>query len=398
MSSSLANFPEPGDPSVGIAAVFCIWKRATLAYSRRIGIALDDAGFAVRRHSEWRVILMKFPIVFALVISAAGSPLLAQWATLRTPGIPRTADSKPNLAAPTPRTADGKPDFSGLFTRVSSYDRNIIKDGNAGAVQPWAETLTKQRMETIGKDNPAVLCGPGGFRYLQRRRGERSQWNDAHCSKSRRDRLPASRPHLPYDLSWMAGSLKPIRTLSWMGYSVGHWDGDTLVVESNGYNPKTWLDSDGHPHSEALRMTERYRRTDFGHIELEATYSDPSVYSKPWTIKLDLRYTPDTELIEFVCSETKIYGEHLVGKASDEKKAEVNVDPKILAKYVGHYKELDVWQNEPVLRTIAVTTANGKLFAGSIGKPNYQLVAVSDNTSPASARGASGSFSTKKET
>ena len=89
---------------------------------------------------------MNIPIVFALSILAASNPLLAQWATLQSPGIPRTPDGKPNLSAPTPRTADGKPDFSGLYTRISSYDRNIIKDGNAGEIQPWAEALSKQRM------------------------------------------------------------------------------------------------------------------------------------------------------------------------------------------------------------------------------------------------------------
>src|SRR5579863_7336003 len=109
---------------------------------------------------------MNFPIVFALLILAASNPLLAQWATLRTPGISRTADGKPNLSAPTPRTPDGKPDFSGLYTRVSSYDRNVIKDGTAGEIQPWADALSKQRMETLGKDNPSVLCEPEGPKYI----------------------------------------------------------------------------------------------------------------------------------------------------------------------------------------------------------------------------------------
>ena len=95
---------------------------------------------------------MNFPILFALLTLAASNPLLAQWAALQSPGVPRTADGKPNLSAPTPRTADGKPDFSGLYTRVSAYDRNIVKDGTAGDVQPWADALSKQRQENLGKD------------------------------------------------------------------------------------------------------------------------------------------------------------------------------------------------------------------------------------------------------
>jgi len=322
---------------------------------------------------------MKFPIVFALLTLAASNPLLAQWATLQTPGIPRTADGKLNLSAPTPRTADGKPDFSGLYNRVSSYDRNIIKDGKAGEIQPWADVLSKQRIENLGKDNPSVLCEPEGPKYIN------STGGSANGGMVRIVQNPGViaflHPDLTYRMIFMDGrKLEADPNPSWMGYSVGHWEGDTLVVESNGYNAKTWLDSDGHPHSEALKVTEHYRRKDFGHIEIEATYTDPSIYSKPWTIKLDMQYAPDTELIEFVCLETQIYGAHLVGTLSEEKNAEVNVDPKILAKYVGNYKELDVWNGEPVLRTIEVTTANGKLFAAVIGKPKYQLTAKSENT------------------
>lgn len=321
---------------------------------------------------------MKFLITeFALLAITLSNSLFAQWATIITPGVPRTANGEVNLFAPTPHTADGRPDFSGVYHRVSSYDRNIIKDGSAGVVQPWADALSEQRLENIGKDNPAVLCMPEGPMYI-------NSGGSASGGMVRIVQNPGViallHPDLTYRMIFMDGrKLEDDPNPSWMGYSVGRWDGDTLVVDSNGYNAKTWLDSDGHPHSEALKVTERYRRKDFGHIEIEATYVDPSIYSKPWTIKLDMQYAPDTELIEFVCSETKIYGEHLVGKASEEKAKEVTVDPKILAKYVGHYKELDVWNGEPVLRTIEVTTADGKLYAAVVGKPKYQLTAQSEN-------------------
>src|SRR5262249_38106952 len=127
---------------------------------------------------------------------------------------------------------------------------------------------------------------------------------------------------------------------SWMGYSVGHWEGDTLVVESNGYNDRTWL-LGGYPHTEALHMTERFRRTDFGHMELAVTFSDPKAYNKPWTVAVRARLAPDTELMEAVCNERPDNGqEHWVGKVSDAQKTSVKVAPEVLAKYVGVYKGL----------------------------------------------------------
>ncbi len=99
---------------------------------------------------------------------------------------------------------------------------------------------------------------------------------------------------------------------TWMGYSVGHWDGDTLVVESSGFNDRTWIDTGGHPHSEALRVTERFLRRDFGHITLQTTIDDPKAYTKPWTVSYDLRLLPDTELLEYVCTENNKDMQHIV--------------------------------------------------------------------------------------
>src|SRR5439155_537312 len=122
---------------------------------------------------------------------------------------------------------------------------------------------------------------------------------------------------------------------SWMGHSVGRWEGDTLVVDSNGFNDRSWLDHDGHPHSEALRITERYRRVDFGHMNIEVTLNDPQVYAHPWTVSLRAELTPDGDLLESVCNESHTSLEHWVGKLSDEKSVEVKVSSEILAKYVG---------------------------------------------------------------
>ena len=168
-----------------------------------------------------------------------------------------------------------------------------------------------------------------------------------------------------------------------MGNSVGHWEGDTLVVESNGFNDRTWLDREGHPHTEALRITERYRRNDFGHLEIGATLQDPAIYAKPMTIALNAQLAGDTELIEYVCNEnpkTLTSIEHWVGKASDAKKAEVKVAPEILAKYAGTYKELDIWNGGPIPRTIEITTSDGALFADLKGRGKVQLTAQSPTT------------------
>ncbi len=133
-------------------------------------------------------------------------------------------------------------------------------------------------------------------------------------------------PDLTYRQVYMDGrKLEDAPNPSWMGYSVGHWDGDTLVVDSFGFNDRTWLDHDGHPHTEALRITERYRRRDFGNLDLEVTFSDPGAYNKPWTVKVRAQLAADTSMLEWVCNDVPSKLEHWVGKASDVKKTEVKV-------------------------------------------------------------------------
>jgi hypothetical protein len=136
---------------------------------------------------------------------------------------------------------------------------------------------------------------------------------------------------------------------SWMGYSVGRWERDTLVVESFGFNDRTWLDTSGHPHTEALRTTERYRRRNFGNPDLEVTFADPGAYARPWTVAVRAELAPDTESIEYVCNESKSDLNRLVGRVSDDAKSEVGIAPGILAKYAGTYVE------QPPLWRIAVT-------------------------------------------
>ena len=161
---------------------------------------------------------------------------------------------------------------------------------------------------------------------------------------------------------------------SWMGYSVGRWEGETLVVESNGFNDRTWLDNDGHPHTEALRTTERYRRSDFGHLDIEMTLQDSAVYARPWTVGIKAVLAADTELLEYVCNENPSRLDHWVGKLSDARRSEVTIAPDILAKYAGTYVEQKPFRRgAPVARVFEIRFAQGALFLGQT-----RLVAQSD--------------------
>jgi hypothetical protein len=124
---------------------------------------------------------------------------------------------------------------------------------------------------------------------------------------------------------------------TWMGYSIGRWDGDTFVVTTAGFNDKGWLDFVGKPNSEALRVTERFRRPDFGHMQVEITYDDPKTYVKPFTLKLNATFVADDELIENVCLENEKDQGRLVGKLADEKRNEKKVPAGLLAEYAGTY-------------------------------------------------------------
>ena len=317
-----------------------------------------------------------------IIGSVISWPLAAQWTNYATPHIPRSADGKPNLTAPAPRTADGKPDLSGLWDKISRYGGNIAADLKPEEVQPWARALVQQRTEDLGKDYMGALCLPLGPAYSTN--GGSTEAGMVKIIQTSALILFLS-PDLTFRQIFMDGrKLETDPNPSWMGYSVGHWDGDTLVVESNGFNDRTWLDRSGHPHTEALRVTERYRRRDFGHLELVETLHDPAIYARPWTVTIQAQLNADTELLEYVCNENpKTFTtreQHWVGKASDIKKAAVKVAPEILAKYVGNYKELDIWNGGPIPRIIEITVSDGALFAEMKGRGKVQLTALSETT------------------
>jgi len=271
-------------------------------------------------------------IMLAVVLSA---PVLAQWLNVPTPGIPRTADGKPNLTAPLPRMPDGKPDLSGLWRpELTPYRFDVIQDINdEGIFRPAAQALFRQRAVNLRHDNPVTHCLPAGPQAI------------FAAGSTRFYRIVQSPAviALLYELGGYRQIYTDGRALpkdpnpTWVGYSIGHWDGDTLVVESAGFNDKTWLDMVGHPHSERLRVTEKFRRTDFGHMRVEVTYDDPETLTKPLTISVAVNYAADGDMLEYVCNEDEQDTKHLVGTA----KAVAHPSSSVLAGYAGKYEFRD---------------------------------------------------------
>src|SRR4051812_40750660 len=253
-------------------------------------------------------------VVASIALTMLTAPLAAQWKTHPTPGLPRTADGKPNLSAPAPRTADGKPDLSGTWrVRQSSYLFYVTQALRPEDVEPWAAALYKQRADNFRSDTDGIKCLPPGPK--------------AGISGGGLPVKIVQTPNLVvllyeyqtiYRQVFLDGRQLPDDpNPTWMGYSIGRWDGDTLVVTTAGYNDKTTLDLGGHPHTESLRVTERFRRRDAGHIDLQVTLEDPKAYRKSWTLPIDLELMADSELIEYVC-ENERDAKHLVGKRGEE--------------------------------------------------------------------------------
>jgi hypothetical protein len=254
-----------------------------------------------------------------VAIMAAAVPAEAQWTNVRSPNIPRTPDGKPNLAAPVPHTADGNADISGVWIvsqtfvdGVPKYMANLAGDlklDDAPKLQPSAAALLKHRMEGLGKDFPLSRCLPPGVPLI-----------NAVPVPFKIFQVPGMVVILYEAWSIYRQIFTDGRGLpkdpnpTWMGYSVGTWNGDTLVVETAGLNDQSWLDVMGHPHTEAMHVIERYRRSDLGRMEIQIAIDDPGAYLKPWTVTESLRLLPDTELLEFICNENEKDLPHLVGR------------------------------------------------------------------------------------
>jgi hypothetical protein len=249
--------------------------------------------------------------VIAATLLALAAP--AQWINYPTPGIPRTADGKPDLAAPAPRRADGKPDLSGLWQPASGgadpQFADIAKEVKGGLpFQPWAADLVKARRAENNKDDPDGHCQPLGTIKMHLHPYPRKilQFPGLIVILYERDTV--------YRQIFTDGRPLPADPQpSFYGYSTANWEGDTLVVKTNGFKDGLWLDISGTPLTDAAKVTERYHRPNFGKLEIDVIVDDPKAYTKPWTIRVNQTLALDTDLIEFFCTENEKDARHLVG-------------------------------------------------------------------------------------
>ena len=240
-----------------------------------------------------------------LVAALMGSTALsAQWLDYPTPGIPRLSDGRPNLAAPPPLSADGRIDLSGIWrTPTPDYLRDLATGGVDVRMLPWAQALYNQRLANDGRDRPTAACLPHSVTDF-----------DAHFTPKKILQLPGLvvmlfESYRSYRQIHTDGRPLPPepRSPSWMGYSVGRWERDALVVETVGVNEKTWLDDSGRPHSDALRIIERFERPTFGRMNVAITIDDPKTYVQPWTVRFSWELLADTELLDWVCENNKYF-------------------------------------------------------------------------------------------
>ena len=251
-------------------------------------------------------------------------PAIAQWLRYPTPGLPRLADGKVNLNAPAPKTADGKPDLSGLWENLPGGAVAPVVGASPAAVefrdigakvtgglpfQPWAADLVKRRRADENKDDPDGWCQPLGAIKMHLHPYPRKIVQVPGLVLILFERDTAYR-QIFTDGRPLPEDPQP----GYNGYSVGHWEGDTLVVETIGFKDSLWLDVSGTPLTDAAKVTERFRRPSFGKLEIEITVDDRKAYTKPWSIQISQLTAADTEMMEFVCQENEKDQPHMVGK------------------------------------------------------------------------------------
>ena len=274
---------------------------------------------------------MKSAMFGAVVVVACSMTLAAQWQKYQVPGVPRDAQGAVRLDAPAPRTADGKPDLSGNWSRDNGQglagrgrgrgaaqtpppppDPNsppVATFGNLGTnmpgglpFTPWGADLRKQRMSTNSKENPDANCLPLGIVQFHLQPQPRKIIQTPTLVTI----LYESNYGLRY--IYMDGRQLPPQGQAqpwWYGYSVGRWDGDTLVVDTNNFRDDEWLDVQGSPMTDQARVVERFRRPAYWRLEIDVTVDDPKAYTKPFTVRINQRSTPDEEPFEFICNENQ---------------------------------------------------------------------------------------------
>lgn len=259
--------------------------------------------------------------VSACLLLAAASAA-AQWPSWPTPNVPRTADGTPDLEAPAPRTAEGRPDFSGIW-EIRRPGAGLAEGEEAPSAPPGrppyaaffdiganfevpylpvAAALREQRMADGMKDNPDAHCLPMGHMQF-------------HLHPQPRKIIQV--PNQLVILYEGNAGIRQIHTDGrplpdndpqpwWYGYSAGRWEGDELVVETIGFRDNGWLDVNGSPLSSEALIIERFRRPNYGSMEIDVTIDDPKYYSEPFSVSVDHRIMLDTNLIEFVCIENEM--------------------------------------------------------------------------------------------
>jgi hypothetical protein len=266
-----------------------------------------------------------------LILFLGAALMHAQWLNTPDPGTPRTKDGKPNLSAPAPRASNGKPDLSGVWQGEGAPISELMK-------------LLPDGVNGLGEDPPPmafvnVLHGVKAeedplrpeFRaaYQKQAAVALTEPPPAFCTPSPTpfvDAFPApfkivQTPKLTLMLVESDTDFRQIFTdgrklpadpqPSWLGYSVGKWEGDSMVVDTVGLTAFSPLDILGHPHSEAMHVTERFHRRDFGHMDLQITIDDPKTYTKPFAYQINLRLRPDTDLLENFCVENEKDAAHV---------------------------------------------------------------------------------------
>lgn len=256
----------------------------------------------------------------------------AQWLHYPTPGTPRTSDGKPDLGAKAPRASNGKPDLSGVWQAAltppgenerlfgefkavvpgddprtfSKYFLNILADFKPEEAPMRPEAAASMRKHS-NLESPSTRCVPQGIP-----RGDLDNYLPFKILQTPGVIAVLYEESSAYRQIYTDGRKLPDDPQpAYMGYSVGHWEGDTLVVDSAGFNAQGWLDASGHPQSEELRIRERFHRRDFGHMDLELTIDDPKTYTKPFTVKATEVLIPDSDVLEYVCTENEKDRAHL---------------------------------------------------------------------------------------
>jgi len=297
------------------------------------------------------------PFLLSAALLAAAA---AQWLNYPTPGIPRLPDGKPNLAASAPRTVDGKPDLSGIWRGAGPlYRFNIAQDLKPEDIQPWAEALFLERVRDSRKDSPLAKCLPVSVPFHN------------FFNLTRIVQTPAlmvilyESPNSPHRTVFTDGrDLPKDPNPSFLGYSIGRWEEDTFVITTTGFNDLGWLDSAGHPQTESLRLTERLRRRDFGHMEFEMTIDDPKVFTRPFTIKSERLLAADTDLLEDVCENERDRVRMAGGSG-------IRLSPELVANYAGTYELTPT-------RQVVVMTTGDLLYIQGLNEPKLPLLPESD--------------------